>query len=149
MKAGTLVAALERRGASLKTDGGKLKLLAPVGMAPDAETIAELRKNKTAVLEYLRDREQHAEIQFSGFSSPTARQTEKLERWPPESLDAERRFGQPHAKLFPFIGRKVRTPAGPGTLIQVFAERVTVLLDCELRKCARFHPEKVTPAVSE
>ena len=31
--------------------------------------------------------------------------------WPVESLDAVRRFGQPHAKLFPFIGRKVRTPA--------------------------------------
>jgi|SRR5215472_2915915 len=40
--------------------------------------------------------------------------------WPLESLEAERRFHcQPHAKLFPFIGRKVRTPQGPGTLIQV------------------------------
>src|SRR5713101_2033339 len=32
--------------------------------------------------------------------------------WPPESIIAERRFAQPHAKLFPFIGRKVRTPGG-------------------------------------
>ena len=36
--------------------------------------------------------------------------------WPPESVAAERRFGQPHARLFPFLGRKVRTPGGPGTL---------------------------------
>jgi hypothetical protein len=66
-----------------------------------------------------------------------------------ESLDAERRFGQPHARLFPFIGHKVRTPEGPGTLIQVFAERVTVLLDCEVTRCAWFDPREVCPVVSE
>lgn len=66
--------------------------------------------------------------------------------WPPESLEAERRFGPPHARLFPFIGRKVRTPRGIGTLIQVFAERVTVLLDSELNKCTFFRPCEVQPA---
>src|SRR5437870_3056578 len=65
--------------------------------------------------------------------------------WPPESLDAERRFGQPHAKLFPFLGRKVRTPQGPGTLLQVFADRVTVLLDSELRKCSVFVHREIEP----
>jgi hypothetical protein len=69
--------------------------------------------------------------------------------WPPESVDAERRIAQPHAKLFPFIGRKVRTPDGPGTLIQVFAERVTVILDSELSKCAAFHPEEIEPVCWE
>jgi hypothetical protein len=63
--------------------------------------------------------------------------------WPPESIAAERRFGQPHAKLFPFLGRKVRTPGGPGTLLQVFADRVTVLLDSDLDKCAVFSPEEI------
>ncbi len=67
------------------------------------------------------------------------------EEWPSESLDAEHRFGQPHAKLFPFIGRKVRTPQGPGMLIQVFAERVTVLLDSHLDKCAVFSPGEIEP----
>ena len=42
--------------------------------------------------------------------------------------DCERRFGQPHARLFPYLGRRVQTPAGKGTLLQVFAHRVTV--DC-------------------
>jgi hypothetical protein len=65
--------------------------------------------------------------------------------WPPASSDAERRFGQPHARLFPFLGRKVRTPAGPGTLLQVFAERVTVLLDSELSRCAVFMPQQIAP----
>jgi len=65
--------------------------------------------------------------------------------WPPASMDGERRFGQPHAKLFPLIGRKVRTPAGPGTLLQVFAKRVTVLLDAELSRCSVFLPAEVEP----
>jgi hypothetical protein len=66
-------------------------------------------------------------------------------RWSASPLDAERRFGQPHAKLFPFIGRKVGTSAGPGTLLQVFAEHVTVLLDSELSKCAVFAPSEIEP----
>lgn len=65
--------------------------------------------------------------------------------WPPASLDAERRFGQQHARLFPFLGRKVRTPAGPGTLVQVFSERVTVLLDSELSRCSFFRPTEIEP----
>jgi len=65
--------------------------------------------------------------------------------WPLVSLDAERRFGQPHAKLFPFIGRKVRTPAGPGTLLLVFADRVTVVLDSELSGCAVFALKEIVP----
>ena len=65
--------------------------------------------------------------------------------WPPVSLDAERRFLQPHAKLFPFLGRKVRTPAGTGTLLQVLAERVTVVLDSEVSRCSFFRPTEIEP----
>jgi hypothetical protein len=68
--------------------------------------------------------------------------------WPPESYDFERRFAQPHAKLFPFLGRKVRTPSGPGTLIQVFADHVIVVLDAEVAKCSFFAPGEISP-VSE
>lgn len=53
--------------------------------------------------------------------------------------------GPAHAKLFPFLGRKVRTPAGSGVLLQVFAERVTVLLDSELDRCSFFQPAEVEP----
>ena len=69
----------------------------------------------------------------------------KRSNCPPASLNAERRFGQPYAKLFPLIGRKVRTPAGPGTLLQVFAERVTVLLDAEMSRRSVFRPAEIEP----
>jgi hypothetical protein len=67
------------------------------------------------------------------------------DNWPDSSLDAQQRFGQPHGKLFPFLGRKVRTPCGPGTLLQVFAERVTVLLDSQMSQCSFFRPAEIEP----
>lgn len=67
----------------------------------------------------------------------------------PQPQDAEGRVGLPHARLFPFLGRKVRTPTGPGTLIQVFAERVTVLLDSERDKCSFFRPAQIEPVSTE
>jgi hypothetical protein len=69
--------------------------------------------------------------------------------WPLEFQRAEERFAQPHAKLFPLLGRKVRTPAGPGTLLQVFVERVTVLLDSEITKCSCFPPDQIQLASGE
>jgi len=80
-------------------------------------------------------------------SSRTQESTRKV--LPLPSLDVERRFGQPHAKLFPFLGRKVRTPGGPGTLLQVFADRVTVLLDSELSRCSFFRPAEIEPVCRE
>jgi hypothetical protein len=78
-----------------------------------------------------------------------AEEAQSTNRWSPESLQYETRFSQPHAKFFPFLGRKVRTPNGPGTLIQVFADRVTVLLDAELSRCSFFHPGQIEPACWE
>jgi hypothetical protein len=144
MTAETLVAQLEQVGVLLIVEGDKLRLHAPPDKVPLPETIAELRENKTAVLEYLRERVKPAQNQFSSFPTHKAWQTEKLESWPPESLEAERRFGQSHAKLFPFLGRKVRTPDGPGTLLQVFADRVTVLLESELSRCSFFQPNQIS-----
>ena len=68
---------------------------------------------------------------------------------PPESLDAEGRFNKAHARLFPFLGRKVRTPKGPGTLLQVFTGRVTVLLDTDMNKCSFFSPTEIQPVSRE
>ena len=91
------------------------------------------------------------ELEAGTWQAPKALRAPQVEEttWPPASLDAERRFGQPHAKLFSFIGRKVRTPAGTGTLIQVFASRVTVVLDANLDKCAFFKPAEVEPVTGE
>jgi len=60
--------------------------------------------------------------------------------WPPESLESEAKFGAPYARLFPFIGRKVRTPDGAGVLLQVFRERCAVALDVEAQKYLHFFP---------
>ena len=79
----------------------------------------------------------------------TSAQSEKSSSWPLGSSEAERRFAQPHSKLFPFLGRKVRTPGGPGTLIQVFSDRVTVVLDSELFRCSFFQPKEIEPIIRE
>jgi hypothetical protein len=142
----TLVAELEQDGIRLRAEGEKLKLKAPADKVPSAETIAGLRENRNAVLEYLKERSQSRGIQSVSLLDPIPRKTDKLEHWPIESVNAKIRFGQAHARLFPFIGRKVRTPNGPGTLIQVFAEKVTVLLDTELTKCKFFTPDEIQPA---
>ncbi len=145
MTAETLVAVLEQDGARLRVEGDRLTLEVPSHKVPSPETIAGLRENKAAVVEYLRGRSQPQGIQFSSFSNPIAWKTEKLENWPPESFELAGRFAQPHAKLFPFIGRKVRTPGGPGTLLQVFADRVAVVLDSELSRCSFFVPGQIEP----
>src|SRR5688572_15396218 len=102
MTAETLVAALEQEGVRLRIEGERLKLEAPADKVPSPDTIAGLRENKAAVVEYLRGRSRPSRIQFSSFPNPIARKTEKLGTWSSESLEAEQRFGQPHAKLFPF-----------------------------------------------
>ena len=67
MTAETLVAALEQEGVRLRVEGEKLKLEAPADKVPSPETIAGLRENKAAVVEYLRGRSQPRGIQFSSF----------------------------------------------------------------------------------
>jgi hypothetical protein len=114
-----MVSRLEKGGGALVLDGDRIKYSVPKGSNEAQELLAELRKHREEVQELLRQRA------ISG--------------------GAESRFRQPHAKLFPFIGRKVRTSSGPGVLLQAFADRVTVLLDSELSKCAVFAPQEVAP----
>lgn len=59
------------------------------------------------------------------------------EGWPEESFDAKRRFGQPHARLFPFIGKRVWTAQGAGLLLQVFADK------CEIHPDGANHTVRV------
>lgn len=123
-----IVSRLERAGGSLSLDGDRIEYAIPKGNPEAQQLLAELRKQRERVTEILRHRE-----------------SESVNDWMPESRDRVRRFGQPHALLFPFIGRKVRTPAGPGTLLQVFTDRVTVLLDTELSKSKVFTPKEIAP----
>lgn len=122
-----IVSRLEEGGGRLALEGERIRYSIPCGDSEALALLAELRNHRDGVKGLLRQR-------ATGQGN-----------WPPASADSERRFGQPHARLFPLLGRKVRTPAGPGTLLQVFADRVTVLLDSELSKCSFFRPTEIEP----
>lgn len=119
------VETLESVGGAIRLDGQSVKVKLPPEYPEVEWLLAELRRHRTEVEALLRQR--------------AAKQRNPAH----ESLEVEQKFGQTHAKLFILIGRKVRTPAGPGTLIQVFAERVTVLLDSERDKCSFFRPGQI------
>ena len=72
-------------------------------------------------------------------------QNESEQSWPKECIEAERRFGQRHARLFPLLEREVSTPSGIGTLIQVFATRAVIKLASAI---VYVHPDQVSPAES-
>lgn len=65
--------------------------------------------------------------------------------WPPQSLDCQRRFGELPARLYPFLGRKVRTPRGWGRLKQVRTGMAFVALDGSPGKVAEIDAEDVLP----
>jgi hypothetical protein len=46
-------------------------------------------------------------------------------------------------RLYPFLGKTVMTPRGPGVLKQVFTVRASVLLDSDLKRVAFFHPDQI------
>jgi len=128
-----IMSRLEQSGGTLVLDGDRVRYSVPKGSDQVQALLAELRKRRDEVTLLLRQR-----------ANKTG------ENWPKEAIEAERRFGQPHARLFPYIGRKVRTPRGHGTLLQVFAERATVLLDSERDgSCTRFLPTEISPVAAE
>ena len=62
--------------------------------------------------------------------------------WPAEAYAAQRHFGVPSAKLYPFLNRSVATPDGVGRLLQVFDDRVTVHFKGEV-KTRMFRPDEI------
>jgi hypothetical protein len=126
----SILAEITRRGIAVRVDGETLRFRPRLAL--DDDLVGRIKEHKAEIIRAV-----------------VTERSGQVFHWPPESLAAERRFGQPHAKLFPFLGRKVRTPTGPGTLIQVFAERVTVLLDSESDKCSFFRPAQIEPVSTE
>jgi hypothetical protein len=61
-----------------------------------------------------------------------------------QSAETVHRFGQPHARLFPFINRRVWTPEGMGTLFTAYAQHCEVVLD-STGQVARMAAETVWP----
>jgi hypothetical protein len=87
------------------------------------------------------------EVQASAAAAPSnSTGSPKLRApFPPESLDAESKFGRPSARLFPFFNKTVHTPKGPGVLHQVLGERCRVALDCDPKRMEEFFAEEVLP----
>ena len=66
-------------------------------------------------------------------------------QWPSESLEAEGTFGNPLARLYPFLGKMVSTPMGPGTLLQAFSVHAAVRLDTLRDRATFFHWQDIQP----
>lgn len=122
MTPATLVLELTRRGVRLAPEGGRLRYEAPPG-ALTVDLLAALREHKAAILELL--------------------------AWPAECWQSEALYGQPHARLFPLIGRPVWTPQGAGRLVQVFSNRAAVVLDCQPGLVAFLDPGAIRPGQAQ
>ena len=59
---------------------------------------------------------------------------EAAEGWPPESFEAEARYGHRTARLYPLLGQQVLTPHGPGRLRRISEIRLRLLTEfrCEV-----------------
>jgi hypothetical protein len=117
------LAELERRGAKLTLEGDNIRIhyQCPAKVIPAVkDAIALLRIHKQEAIGFLMWR--------------SAADSSDLPKWSAVSLEAEQRFGHHAARLYPFLGKRVRTSLGIGKLTQVFVGRATVLLESELAK---------------
>lgn len=62
-----------------------------------------------------------------------------------EMWNSQQRFGHKAARLYPLVGRRVRTEAGPGKLWQVLAGRAGVVLDNDPKKVTFVSVEDIKP----
>lgn len=120
MTAEELLAEVEALGVIVTLDREELVLRPRSRLSP--ELVDRLREHKPELLDLV-----------------------ELRSWPAESQDAVRRFGQPCARLYPFIGRTILTPWGPGRLLQVFSERATVALATTPGRASFFPPSDLRP----
>jgi hypothetical protein len=148
-----MLAAFEAAGGVLVLRGEQIKARYPDDRREVlAPILAQLRAHREEVVQFLREQvpaDKIAESRYGLTSKSCARETEPA--WPAASLESQRKFGHPLARLYPFLGKKVRTPAGVGELLQVISGRVAVLLDAESatsqteRRMSFFSPEDICP----
>jgi hypothetical protein len=103
MRAEELLAEVEALGIVVSLDHEYLRLRPRSRLTPDL--IEDLRAHKAELLGLV-----------------------ELRQWPRESRDAVRRFGVPHARLYPLLRKQVTTPRGRGRLVAVFTDRAIVNL---------------------
>ena len=121
------VHAIESVGGQVKLQGDRIRYRIPhPAPEPVAEAVEILRQHKPEALALL------------GWQSGSATEP----RWPAECLASEYKFRIPAARFYPLLNHLVLTPKGAGTLLQVFDDRVQVLLRGE-RRARAFCPEQI------
>jgi TubC N-terminal docking domain len=147
MTAAELLASLRRRGVEFVAVGDKVRWRPKAGVTTEEHGM--IVSHKAEVIEILSASNQ-------GQSPPA--QPDHWHRWdavvwPPACLEAERLFGQRHARLFPLLGHKYKPPGrvhttlGPGFLLAVSAVRTQVALQDDPKgAAAALAPWEVWPA---
>ncbi len=102
MNAAELLVDLSERGVQVRPDGDLLRLRPKSRLT--AGLLAEVKTHKPDLLTLLGT------------------------DWPPQCLEAAKRFRVPYACLYPLIGKTVETPGGPGKLLQVLGRAAAVRL---------------------
>ncbi len=120
MKAQAVIETVVDAGGELTISGDRIRYRLPKDHPEKERILAELREHKPEIIWLLSARPLA--------SSPVCSEAAEGS-WPPASLEAERRFGQAHARLFPFISKRVWTPQGPGVLLTAYADRCEIQLD--------------------
>ncbi len=117
-----LMAELELRGVTLSLKDNHLRVDAPRSSLTPAVRTA-LAQQKVQLMETLRSRAEGLPTSESDSVVVAAKHPKKETDWPKECIESRRRFGQPHAVLFPLIGRAVQTPQGRGRLFNVMSTK--------------------------
>jgi hypothetical protein len=158
MNSDTAIAAVNRLrdiGARLSVENGNVRIAyrcAPAQLPTVKKAISVVRQHKAEVIACLGDRGSGG-LPHEALGRPETRMAGRTGigwdalNWQSDSLQAERRFGMA-ARLYPFIGRKVRTPQGVGKLVQVFRDRATVVVEDhgdENRQALSFAPTDIFP----
>jgi hypothetical protein len=140
-----LLETLNRLGVTVRVVERERVRLEPASRIP-AEMIPRIRQAKAEIIEALRARPATCAPSCHKVSTPEpSDQGECIaSNWPPESLQNEHRFGCYHARLFPFVGKRVWTPATTGTLLSTFADNCEILPD-GATKTVRVRAEDVRP----
>ena len=98
-----ILSELEVRQVELRVVGDSLRIR-PVSRVPES-LLEELRCHKAEVVAMV-----------------------SLRGWPEASRESVARYGRPEARLYPFLGRPVLSPRGPGPLVEVLPDRAGVNL---------------------
>jgi hypothetical protein len=119
-----VVSAIEGLGGHLTLgEGGAIRYRVPKHNSMAQALLEQLRQEKPALIAYLKARA----TEVAGKKQESGNRGDSDLR---ERMEASvRQFGQPHARLFPFLDKRVWTPQGPGKLLSVFATRCEVHLE--------------------